>query len=202
MADVLVLDANYRPVGFKPWWEAVKNIYEERADLIKADESGKTLHGGRNANGEIFEMGMPRVIRVRNAWTKRKRMAVPMTRRNVYLRDNGECQYTGRWEVQGGRKYWVECGEKLKTSEYTLDHVNPRVQGGISSWKNMVTSCVECNKAKAGRTPAEAGMRLRKAPVEPHVDDPRYTFKLHITKLRPEWKEWADWLYWNIELDK
>jgi hypothetical protein len=47
-------------------------------------------------------------------------------------------------------------------------------------------------------------MTLRKKPMEPKATDPRYNFKLHIKKLRPEWKEWADggWLYWNVELDK
>jgi len=187
MGDVLVLDMNYRPVGFKPWWEAVKNIYEERADLIKADESGKVLRGGVNANGEIFEMGMPRVIRVKNAWTKRRRTSVPFSRRNIYLRDDGECQY---------------CGKNLRLSEYTLDHVNPRSKGGLSTWANIVCSCIRCNKSKGGLTLKEAGMRLLRAPFEPKVNDPKYTFKLHINKLRPEWKEWSDWLYWNIELDK
>jgi 5-methylcytosine-specific restriction endonuclease McrA len=186
MADVLVLDMNYRPVGFCSWTRAVKNVFEDRADIIKEDEAGRKLHGGTNAEGAVFEMGMPRVIRVKNAWVKRRKTSVPFSRRNIYTRDNGECQY---------------CGKVLKTSEYTLDHVTPRSQGGISSWVNLVLSCIRCNKKKGGLTPAQAGMKLLRHPVEPKVDDPKYNFKLHIRKMRPEWKEWADWLYWNIELD-
>src|SRR5271166_2944891 len=187
MADVLVLDMNYRPVDFKPWQEAVKNIYEGRAETVVEDASGKKLRAGRNSAGEIFEMGMPRVIRVHNAWVKRKKLSVPFSRRNIYTRDGGECQY---------------CLKALKTNDYTLDHVVPRCLGGISSWTNLVLACLRCNKKKAGMTPAQAGMKLMNKPVEPKVDDPKYNFKLHIHKLRPEWKEWETWLYWNVELEK
>jgi len=144
---------------------------------------------------------MPRVIVVRNAWTKRRRQAVPFSRRNIAVRDNSECQYTGRWERDGGPRYWVPCGEVLQTHQYTLDHVTPRSQGGVSSWTNLVLACIYCNKAKAGMTPKQAGMQLRHKPVEPKVNDPKYNFKLHIRKLRPEWKEWTSWLYWNAILD-
>jgi len=181
MPDVLVLDSNYRPVDFKSWKDAIKNVYEGRAIVIKEDESGRKLHS------PSFEMGMPRVIKVRNAWTKRRRTSVPMTRRNIYLRDGGECQY---------------CGKHLKLDEYTLDHVLPRSQGGISTWANMVLSCMRCNKHKGGKTPEQAGMPLLNKPIVPKADDPKYNFKLHIRKMRPEWKEWENWLYWNIELDQ
>jgi 5-methylcytosine-specific restriction endonuclease McrA len=179
--DVLILDMNYRPVGFASWQDAVKNIWKDRAVVIKEDEDGKMLHS------PSFEMGMPRVIRVRNAWVKRRKTSVPFSRRNLYVRDSGECQY---------------CGRHLKLDEYTLDHVVPRSQGGISSWANMVLSCMRCNKRKAGQTPEQAGMPLLQRPIVPKVDDPKYNFKLHIRKLRPEWKEWENFLYWNIELDK
>jgi 5-methylcytosine-specific restriction endonuclease McrA len=196
MPDTLVLDSNWTPQHFTTWDNAVKLIYEGRAQVIKEDEAGKQLRS------PSFTMGMPRVIVVRNAWVRRKREAVPCTRSNLYLRDGGECQYTGHWETNGGSKYWVDCGEFLQTHEYTLDHVLPRVQGGLSTWDNLVVACVACNKAKAGMTPAQAGMTLRHRPVEPGAADPRFNFKLHINKLRPEWKEWSSWLYWNITLDK
>lgn len=31
-----------------------------------------------------------------------------------------------------------------------MDHVQPRVKGGDNSRGNVVTSCVDCNRAKAG----------------------------------------------------
>ena len=107
-ADTLVLDMNWQPVGFCDWMNAVKLYWEGRAKIIKEDEAGRVLHS------PSFEMGLPRVILVKNAWTRRKRMAVPCTRRNLLVRDNAECQY---------------CGRVISTHEYTQDHVIPQCQG-------------------------------------------------------------------------
>ncbi len=181
MNDTLVLDMNYRPVGFCDWQDAVRLWYKDRAIIIKEDESGKVLRSSS------FELGLPRVIRVRNAWVKRKRQSVPFSRRNVAVRDNSECQY---------------CGKVLQTHQYTLDHILPRSKGGISSWLNLVIACVRCNKKKAGLTLIESGMRLLRAPFEPKPDDPKYNFKLHIKHVRNEWKDYAAYLYWNVVLDE
>lgn len=181
MNDVLVLDQNWIPSGFCSWENAVKLIWEDRAILVKEDEAGRILRS------PSFSMGMPRVIAVKNAWTRRKRPEVPYTRRNLAIRDNSTCQY---------------CNTVLQTEEYTIDHVIPRSRGGLSTWSNSVLACVDCNYAKADMTPKEARMTLLKAPVAPKANDPKFNFKLRIRKLRPEWKEWESWLYWNIELDR
>ena len=179
--DTLVLDMNWQPVSFCSWQDAVRMIWKGSAGVVKEDESGKVLHS------PSFEIGMPRVIRVRNAWVKRKREKVPFSRRNVLIRDERICQY---------------CGREVSLSEFQLDHVIPRSRGGLSTWENLVTSCMRCNRRKANRLPSEAGMSLLNTPVEPSVNDVKFTFKLHIEKIRKEWKEWSSWLYWNIELDK
>jgi 5-methylcytosine-specific restriction endonuclease McrA len=178
--DTLVLDMNWKPQGFCSWMNAVKLIWEGRAKVVKEDEGGRILHS------PSFEMGLPRVIVVQNAWVRRKRQSVPMSRRNIAVRDNSECQY---------------CGKVLQTHEYTLDHVVPRSKGGVSSWVNLVLACVRCNKKKAGETLKESGMRLLRVPVEPKVDDPKYNFKLHIQNIRNEWRDYAAYLYWNVELE-
>lgn len=188
-SDVLVLDMNWQPVGFCTWQNAVKLWFEDRAIVVKEDSNGKVLRS------PSFEMGMPRVIRVKNAWVRRRKHSVPCTRRNLLLRDNAECQY---------------CGKQVTTENYTMEHVLPVSRGGKTEWSNVVVACAPCNKEKDNRTPEQAGMRLRKQPVTPKVTDPLYNFKLHITKMRPEWQEWsswlyaekASWLYWNVELDK
>jgi 5-methylcytosine-specific restriction endonuclease McrA len=187
--DTLVLDMYWQPQHTCSWMEAVKLVWEGRAQVIKEDEGGRVLRS------PSMTMGMPRVIVVKNAWVRRKRVAVPCTRRNIAIRDESRCQY---------------CGYILQTSEYTLDHVIPRSQGGTTTWKNTVLACAECNHDKDGRTPAQAGMALRKTPVEPKVNDPRFNFKLRLgKKFRPEWTEymrWKDaengaWSYWNIALE-
>jgi 5-methylcytosine-specific restriction endonuclease McrA len=188
MSDTLVLDMNWKPTGFMPWERAVKLYWEGRANIVKEDENGRML---RSAS---FEMGMPRVIQVKNAWTKKRRTSVPCSRRNIYVRDDGTCQY---------------CSKKVSTSEFQIEHVVPRCQGGVTVWLNVVVACAKCNKKKAGMTPSQAKMPLLRAPFVPKVDDPKFNFKLHIHKLRPEWTDWAEWLYaekaswlyWNVELD-
>ena len=180
-ADCLKLDMNWQPVGFCTWDNAVKLVYEDRAKVVKEDEGGKVLHS------PSFTMGMPRVIVVRNAWTRRKKQTVPCTRRNLLVRDNATCQY---------------CGHVVRTSEYTIDHITPVCQGGKSTWDNLAIACMPCNKEKGGRTPAQAGMALLSKPYTPKPTDPRFNFKLHVHKMRPEWKEWESWLYWNAVIDK
>ncbi|MDA0767061.1 MAG: HNH endonuclease [Verrucomicrobia bacterium] len=82
---------------------------------------------------------------------------VPMMRPKFSLcglwhRDGGMCQYTGR---------------KLTLREGNIDHVLPQSRGGATSWENCVLSDREVNQRKADRTPREAGLELRSAPVRP-----------------------------------
>ncbi len=82
---------------------------------------------------------------------------VPMKRpkfslRNLWERDGGRCQYTGR---------------PLAPGEGNIDHVVPRSRGGATSWENCVVADRKVNTRKADRTPAEAGLRLLKTPRTP-----------------------------------
>jgi 5-methylcytosine-specific restriction endonuclease McrA len=180
MQDCLVLDINYRPVGVTNYQNAVKLWWEDVATVVKEDASGRMLHSSR------FTIGMPRVIVVKNAWKRKVRAEVPFSRRNVAVRDNSECQY---------------CGHFLRTAEYTYDHVIPRSEGGKSSWTNLVLACGRCNTRKANKSLEECGMRLLQTPVRPKRTEEKYRFRLKISTLRPEWREWSSWLYWNIELE-
>lgn len=73
-----------------------------------------------------------------------------ISRKKLLLRDRHSCQY---------------CGSPFLPKELTLDHVIPRSRGGESSWENLVACCHRCNNRKGSRTPAEAGMTLRKKPA-------------------------------------
>ena len=77
-----------------------------------------------------------------------------LNRRNLWARDGGVCQYSGR---------------KLAPHEGNIDHVIPRSRGGATSWDNCVLAHKEVNSRKADRLPHEAGLRLRKQPVAPRV---------------------------------
>ncbi len=93
----------------------------------------------------------PAVVRLLG-YTKRHKGTPPLSRANIFARDNFECQY---------------CGTSLRANEATLDHVVPRSKRGVTSWTNIVTCCNKCNRKKGGRTPKEARMPLRKIPVKP-----------------------------------
>jgi 5-methylcytosine-specific restriction endonuclease McrA len=82
---------------------------------------------------------------------------VPMKRprfnsRNLWQRDGGQCQYTGR---------------RLRPGEGNIDHILPRSRGGRSTWENCVLAAREVNSRKANRTPEEAGLKLLRPPTAP-----------------------------------
>jgi len=72
--------------------------------------------------------------------------------KNIWVRDNGVCQYSGK---------------QLQPSEASIDHVIPSSRGGATSWENCVLADRNLNSRKGARTPAEAGLELRKRPVAP-----------------------------------
>ena len=180
MSDTLVLDVQGFPVAFVSWNRAVNLMWQNRAVVVSEDAKA-ILHS------QSFEMGMPRVVKLKNHISRKLRLKVPMTRRNIAIRDNSSCQY---------------CGLLLETKDYTMDHVLPRSRGGMSTWKNLVLACVHCNKRKSDCLPHEVGLTLRQRPTEPNQFDPRFNFRLHIKVLRPEWKDYASYIYWNLILDK
>ena len=125
---------------------------------------------------------MPRVIRLLD-YEKLPKQTVKFNRRNIFARDNNQCQY---------------CGKKFPTSELSLDHVLPRSQGGTSTWENIVCACVELQRPQ-GRPHAEAG---------PHAPDPQAgeaeaqpAANLKLThKKYQSWKTFLDNAYWSVEL--
>jgi 5-methylcytosine-specific restriction endonuclease McrA len=42
-------------------------------------------------------------------------------------------------------------------------------QGGPNTWQNLVACCLACNQKKGGRTPEQAGMRLKAHPKGPRA---------------------------------
>ncbi len=108
---------------------------------------------------------------------------VKFTRQNVFERDKNTCQY---------------CRQRFDRKELNIDHVVPRQRGGLTSWTNVVCSCIDCNSRKANRTPEEAGMRLVRKPKKP-----RWRPFLEIQFARSHdhsWRHFLDLAYWNVEL--
>ena len=146
--SVLVLNQNYEPLNICRARRAIVLVYEGKAEMLE-DGSG-FIHSAS------YEFPLPSVIRL-SYMIKRPRPKRRLTRLEVFNRDRYTCQY---------------CGKEAR--QLTLDHVLPRYRGGDQTWENVVSSCIPCNRRKAGQTPKEAGMRLMSYPCPPRDHLPFY----------------------------
>ena len=194
-SSVLVLNRNYQPVHVTSVRRAIILLYRGAARAVDEQYQTFDFESWAQLSAAVHEdsigtssrrLKVPRVILLQ-AYEHLPRAKVRFSRLNIYARDKNTCQY---------------CGKRPPRAELNLDHVIPRVKGGVTSWENVVCSCVPCNLRKGGRTPEEAGMKLLKEPVRP-----RWTPLLRPTPKRsPLYSQWLPFLslselaYWNAEL--
>jgi 5-methylcytosine-specific restriction endonuclease McrA len=172
LAEVVSLEeGQFATYSFNTWRE----VSEYRARYFRQEDDDWV----RTVNSEIQA---PRVIRLLG-YDKLPRQTVKFNRRNIFARDNNQCQY---------------CGRKFPTTELSLDHVTPRSQGGLSIWENIVCACVRCNVKKGGRTPKQAHMSLVRKPEKPKRS-PLLNLKLTHRKYQ-SWRTFLDNAYWSVEL--
>lgn len=141
--SVLVLNQNYEPLNVCHVRRALVLVLTGKAEVIES--ASAFFHTASRA------VQLPSVIRLVR-YIKRPRPRVRLSRKEIFARDDWSCVYCGK-----------------ATRELTLDHVIPRHRGGPHTWDNLVSACKACNHRKAGRTPAEAKMKLRREPAEPRV---------------------------------
>jgi len=107
------------------------------------------------------DVKLPEVIVLSN-YDKLPKKGMKLTKRNIFLRDNFTCQYTG---------------QTVSTKTADIDHIIPKSRGGKTSWDNLVVCSKTINRLKADRTPQEAGLKLLKQPTRPEPQaiyiDPR-----------------------------
>jgi hypothetical protein len=193
-SSVLVLNRSYLPVHVTSARRAFTLLYQGIARVV--DEQYQTfdfvawsqLAVARDAEAIGTSGGpirIPRVI-VLIAFDRLPKRHVRFSRINLMARDNFQCQY---------------CARKPQRAELNLDHVVPRSLGGRSTWENVVTSCVDCNRRKGGRTPRQAHLKLLRKP-----ERPRWTPLANLMWSSVRYREWRPFLsvvdasYWNVEL--
>ena len=172
MEKTLLLNITYEPLQVISWQKAITLLTLGKVEVV--EEYDQEVHS------VSFTIKLPAVVRLLR-FVKWIEKPITLSRRNIYVRDHGTCQY---------------CGEALTQQEITYDHVIPKSQGGQTTWDNVVACCVQCNGKKGGRTPKRAGMKLSKTP-----QPPKWNMTLRVTigvKHTPE--SWRDYLYWNAEL--
>ena len=166
---VLALSHTYEPLGVIGWERAVTLL-----------TSGK-VHCLANYDGEVrspsVSMKIPSVVVFRH--NKKNRVkSVRFSRNNVWIRDEGRCQY---------------CNLAVPSREFTLDHVVPRVRGGQTIWNNVVTCCYPCNQKKGDKALSQTNMRLLRQPSKPAILPYVYEVDCYgdYRKDMPEsWKFW------------
>ncbi len=193
-SSVLVLNRSYLPVHVTSARRAFSLLYQGIARVVDEQyqtfdfEAWSQLAVARDAEAIGTPGGLIRVPRVivLLVFDRLPRRHVRFSRINLMARDGFRCQY---------------CGFKPHRSELNLDHVVPRSVGGRSTWENVVTSCVDCNRKKGGRTPRQAHMKLVRKP-----ERPRWTPLANLMWSSVRYQEWRPYLsvvdasYWNVEL--
>ncbi len=131
----LVLNVTYEPLSVVASRRAACLILDDKAEIVEHDDG--------LIRSETVSIPQPLVIRLRYLVKAPFRGPLSVSRRAVFARDDFRCQY---------------CGLVADS----IDHVVPRSRGGRHEWSNVVAACRRCNLTKRDRTPAEAGMQLRR----------------------------------------
>lgn len=166
--NCIVLNASYEPLD-------IKNSREALIDVLVGDATPLKFYD-YVVRSPSTEMKVPSVI-VWKTYVHSKRKVytktAQLTQRNLFTRDNNQCQYCGRYSSE------FDHSERL-----TRDHVYPRAKGGRDVWENVITSCSTCNNKKADFTLDQCDMELLR---QPHV--PTIFEIMAKTKLMKDFKD-------------
>lgn len=135
-----------------PVREGVRRLVSQGAlRLVQRSKAGHVVEV--RLPGEIRAMRLNRIERRAAAKEQRARAVVNIEeadflhdkplRKTIHARERGQCFY---------------CLRRTSSTVHCLDHVVPRSQSGPNSYRNLVSSCMECNVAK-GEKPADDFLR-------------------------------------------
>jgi len=162
---VLLLNSTYEPLTVVNARRALKLLFSKKAHTV---EQSKLFIATIKAR-----IRLPSVIQIMY-YVKKPYSRPKFSKKSVFIRDNYQCQYCGRYSTRP-----------------TIDHVVPKCKGGKTGWHNVVTACHNCNNKKSDRTLKEANMNLIKSPREP-----RYI--IYSSIITPsKMKRWEKYFYRN-----
>ena len=190
----LVLNRSYLPIhvtsvrrAFSLLYRGIAKAVDEEYRTFDFEDWSELSTAGCDSIGLVGGLiRIPRVVLLAS-YDRVPRREVRFSRHNIFVRDGNTCQF---------------CGMRKQRSELNLDHVVPRAAGGLTTWENVVCSCLDCNRRKGGRTPEQAGMALRRKPRRPSWT-PFVARNLAGTYYH-EWRPFLggiDGAYWNVELE-
>lgn len=177
MAHTLILNADAQPMGFVPlstlkWQDSIKLMYQERVDVIAEYENWVV-------SSPSVTLRVPAIMLMHEY--KNVARGLKFSGKNIKLRDSYKCQY---------------CGEDFSHdhSLLTQDHVIPRVNGGKSTWNNIVAACMPCNLKKAHYDK----MKPKNPPVKPsyyQLVDKARQYPIVVPHA-----SWIDYIGWDPKL--
>ena len=158
---VLVLNKVWMPIRVITVMRSIKLLFANKASAVNTDDYSiykwddwakqEIFNGDSYISAVNNNIKVPEVI-VLAKYDKVYRKDVKLTKRNIYIRDEYKCQYSGK---------------RIKESEADIDHIIPRSKGGENVWENLVVCSKEINRKKGYRTPEQAGLKLIKKPTKP-----------------------------------
>ena len=181
-SNVLVLNRSFLPIDVTSVRRAFSLLYGGGARAVNSSYQTFDFEGWRTDgapdDGDWIgstrgAVPIPRVL-VLTTFDRVPRRQIRFSRTNIFSRDRFTCQY---------------CGLTPPRSGLNLDHVIPRTQGGRTTWENVVCCCVSCNRSKGGRTPHQAGLRLRREPARP-----RWSPVMSVSTSKVRYHEWRPFL--------
>jgi 5-methylcytosine-specific restriction endonuclease McrA len=149
---VLFLSSGYEPMYRTHWKRAISAVFCGRAEIVEEHAIFKIF----TSSGPI---PFPTIVRYTNGIIIGKLRKIPtspkVTKRNVWLRDNGRCQY---------------CEKFIALSDATVDHVFPKSRGGKNTWENVTLACSKCNQKKGSRLLENTSLKISRPPFKPRMD--------------------------------
>jgi 5-methylcytosine-specific restriction endonuclease McrA len=148
---VLMLSTGYEPLFQTNWKRALSAIFSGRAEVI---ETHAFLSIGSSSGPIPFPVKARFTTGIIAARVKSLSVGASLSRRALFLRDKGVCQY---------------CEKKIPLKIGTIDHVVPKSRGGTNAWQNVVWACEKCNQRKGSKMLSESSLKLIKHPRQPSI---------------------------------
>jgi len=188
----LLLNADYSPLKLISWKKAIvwslkyEHSHTYAIEIIDYYKD-KYIQGACNKQYPVPLVA--KTVKYLNIYSRSPKFS----RYNLFIRDNFSCQY---------------CGAILNYNQLTYDHVIPKSKfrpdlKRATTWENVTTSCVQCNRKKSNKTPEQAKMKLLNTPKQPvytHKYLPVIAELLTIKEtLDPNHKEWIKYIDGHIQ---
>jgi 5-methylcytosine-specific restriction endonuclease McrA len=173
----LLLNADYTPISIISWKRAIfwsmKYMDSQENKIEILDFYGNDFIQCSHDK----KLPVPCIAKTSKYFRFNHQKAV-FSRKNIFLRDNFTCQY---------------CGIKYSPQELTYDHIVPKsvfrrsnTPLSATTWTNITTACLKCNRKKGNRTPKEANMTLLSLPIQPKQNNRYLSIIHHLSKIKED----------------